>query len=85
MKMKERDELLVIAMEECSEVAIECSKLIRFGSETFAEVMSLEKEIGDLQCMIRLMHEYGLIDLNKIEPHITAKREKLKKWSNLNV
>jgi len=25
MKMKERDELLVIAMEECSEVAIECS------------------------------------------------------------
>lgn len=83
--MKERDELLIIAMEECAEVSVECSKLIRFGSETFAEVEALEKEIGDLMCMFRLMHEYGLIDLNRMEEHIQAKRTKLKKWSNLNV
>ena len=84
--MKEhRKELLTITMEECAEVTIECSKLIRFGSETWAEVHNLEKEVGDLLCMIRLLDEYGLINLDVVEEHVKSKREKLKKWSNLDV
>lgn len=82
---KEKDELLTIFMEECAEATVEASKLIRFGSETFADVHKMEVEVGDLLCMIDLLDEYGIIDLREVSSHREAKREKLKHWSNLNV
>ena len=81
--MTHNEELLVILMEECAEVQQEASKLIRFGSETWADVLNFEKEIGDLLCMIELCYENGLLDSGAVEEHMLAKREKLKKWSNL--
>jgi MazG nucleotide pyrophosphohydrolase domain. len=81
--MTKTEELLVILMEECAEVSQESSKLIRFGSETWADVLNFEEEIGDLLCMIELCYENDLIDPNSVEEHMLAKREKLKKWSNL--
>ena len=81
--MNQTEELLVILMEECAEVQQEASKLIRFGSETWADVLNFEKEIGDLLCMIDLCYENDLIDPDAVEQHMLAKREKLKKWSNL--
>ena len=81
--MTKTEELLVILMEECAEVSQESSKLIRFGSETWADVLNFEKEIGDLLCMIELCHEQGLLDSDAVEEHVLAKREKLKRWSNL--
>lgn len=83
--MNEKQELLTILMEECAEVSIEASKLIRFGTETWAEVHSLEQEVGDLLCMIELLAEYHLISMTEVREAIKAKREKLKKWSNLDV
>jgi NTP pyrophosphatase (non-canonical NTP hydrolase) len=81
--MTRNEELLVILMEECAEVSKEASKLIRFGSETWADVLNFEKEIGDLMCMIALAQEAGLITEDAVMQAAEAKREKLKKWSNL--
>lgn len=81
--MNQTEELLVILMEECAEVQQEASKLIRFGSETWADVLNFEKEIGDLMCMVALCQKAGLIDEDAVMQAADAKREKLKKWSNL--
>ena len=81
-KLDERDELMVILMEECSEVAIEASKMIRFG---YDNSQKLESEVGDLMCMINLLHEHDLISWNNVEACSDAKREKLKQWSNLSL
>ena len=84
VSIDEKEELLVIFMEECAEASVEASKVIRFGRND-EEVGSLVREVGDLMCMINLLEEYGLINRNQINQYALAKREKLKKWSNLNV
>ena len=84
VSIDEKEELLVIFMEECAEASVEASKVIRFGRND-EEVGSLSREVGDLVCMINLLEEYGLINRNQINQYALAKKEKLKKWSNLNV
>ena len=84
VSIDEKEELLVIFMEECAEASVEASKVIRFGRND-EEVGSLAREIGDLMCMINLLEEYGLINRNQINQYALAKKEKLKKWSNLNL
>lgn len=84
VSIDEKEELLVIFMEECAEASVEASKVIRFGRND-EEVGSLAREVGDLMCMINLLEEYGLINRNQINQYALAKKEKLKKWSNLNV
>ena len=80
-------ELLTVTMEECAEVIQACSKIIRFGydsewnGQTGAEI--LERELGDLQCMIDLLHSNDVISFTKMDEQAEAKYEKLKKWSNL--
>ena len=81
-KIQERDELMVILMEECSEVAIEAAKMIRFG---YDNNQKLESEVGDLMCMLNLLHEWDLISWNNVDACAEAKREKLKTWSNLTL
>ena len=84
VSIDEKEELLVIFMEECAEASVEASKVIRFGRND-EEVGSLAREVGDLMCMINLLEEYGLINRNQINQYALAKKEKLKKWSNLNI
>ena len=84
INIDEKEELLVIFMEECAEASVEASKVIRFGRND-EEVGSLAREVGDLMCMINLLEEYGLINRNQINRYALAKKEKLKKWSNLNL
>lgn len=81
--MDHQQELLTIVMEECAEVIRECSKIQRFGLTP--ERNMLESEIGDLMCMIKLLTENKIIDTEKVYEASAKKREKLKKWSNLNV
>jgi hypothetical protein len=78
--LNEKEELLVIFMEECAEVSVEASKMIRFGGDK----ESMEREVGDLLCMVELLKEYGIIREGELPKHINAKRKKLKNWSNLN-
>lgn len=75
-------ELLTVLMEECSEVSIEASKIIRFG-DSQNNLKNLEKEIGDLMCMVELLLENNMISIEKIEERSKIKREKLKIFSNI--
>ena len=79
--MDKLQELLTITMEECGELIQECSKSIRkkdyYGNERLTE------EVGDVMCMIELLHEYDLISYTDIDDRILEKKKKLKKWSGL--
>tara|TARA_A100000171_G_scaffold10080_1_gene7696 strand:- start:4703 stop:4957 length:255 start_codon:yes stop_codon:yes gene_type:complete len=83
--MKELDiqqQLMVITMEECSELIQVCSKILR--QATYEEKrQELIEELGDLQCMINLMHEWDVVSYSEIEERAEIKREKLTKWSDL--
>jgi len=80
--MSEQEEILVILMEECSEVIQEASKLIRFGD---TDKDRIEKEIGDLICMIEILGQKGIIDTGVLTEHMDAKRDKLRTWSNIDL
>lgn len=85
-------EILQILQEECAEVIVEISKIMRFGPDQcklnsdITNIMSLEKELGDLQAMIELLIKEkvgvttrGMANAKKI------KYEKLKVWSNIKL
>tara|TARA_E500000318_G_C3484517_1_gene181807 strand:- start:113 stop:358 length:246 start_codon:yes stop_codon:yes gene_type:complete len=77
----ELQELLTITMEECGELIQACSKAIRCND--YHDNEKLIEEVGDVMCMIELLHEYDLISFNDIDERVKIKKEKLKKWSNL--
>lgn len=83
------EEILRIAQEECAEVIQSISKIFRFGFTSVSPVTfdsnrtSLEKEVGDLLCMIDLMLEHKLIDAENVSFAKADKLVKLKKWSNI--
>ena len=74
-------ELLTITMEECGELIQACSKAIR--CDDYYDNDKLVEEVGDVYCMIELLHEYDLISWNDIEDRVKVKKEKLKKCINL--
>ena len=74
-------ELMTITMEECGELIQECSKAIR--CDNYYDNEKLVEEVGDVQCMIDLLHEFDLISWDDVNDRVQIKREKLKKWSGL--
>ena len=83
--MKELDpqqQLMVITMEECGELIQVCSKILRQASYQ-EKRQELVEELGDLQCMINLMHEWDVVSYSEIEERAEIKRQKLIKWSEL--
>ena len=76
----DKHELLTIMMEECAEVIVECSKIIRFGNDG----SSLAKELGDLQAMVELAQKADLVSYTDIEDQISHKMNKLRKYSDLH-
>ena len=81
--MKQTDaECLVVASEECAELTKECMKILRFGIDD-EKRKNLISEMGDVQCMLDLLGDHLDISGEEILTAATAKREKLKKWSNL--
>ena len=73
--MDKLQELLTITMEECGELIQACSKAIR--CDDYYESRTREKlteEVGDLYCMIELMHEYDLISWSDIEERVKVKK-----------
>ena len=79
--MNRLQELLTITMEECGELIQVCSKAIR--CDDYHDNKKLLEEIGDVQCMIDLIKEYGLVSLDEVNSRIGVKKLKLKKWSDL--
>ena len=74
-------ELLTITMEECGELIQACSKAIR--CDDYYDNESLIEELGDVNYMIELMHQYDLVSLKDLVNRGKIKEEKLKKWSSL--
>lgn len=85
------NETLVILQEEAAEVIQVISKIHRFGIDNVnpitgeSSIETLHKELGDLQCMIDLCIEQGIIKPLLLQHYARAKKEKLKIWSNLNI
>ncbi len=79
--MNKLQELLTITMEECGELIQVCSKAIR--CDDYYDNKKLTEEVGDVMCMIELLHEYDLISWTDVDDRVLVKKNKLKKWSGL--
>ena len=75
-------ECLVVASEECAELTKECMKILRFGMSA-EHKKNLINEMGDVQCMLDLLGDYFDISSDEMLKASMAKKEKLKKYSNL--
>ena len=82
-------ETLDILQEECAEVIVEVSKCRRFGFNSVqwktGELHStlLEDEIGDVLAMVDILLDHGVIDRGRLDAAKQAKKDKLKKFSNI--
>ena len=87
--MTKLEELLVILQEECAEVIQSASKCRRFGIDNMytkgsgTQRENLTKELGDLQCMIDLCIDHGVVEKADVDLAVLNKQEKLKEFSNL--
>ena len=79
--MNELEELMVVTMEECGELIQACSKAIR--RDKYYDNRKILEEVGDVMCMLELMHEFDLFSWDDVDARVEVKREKLKKWSKL--
>ena len=82
-KMSADHEVLQLLQEECAEVIQAASKCIRFGEKN--NTHQLEKEIGDLFCILDIMHEFDMFSYATVDQYILEKRKKLKEYSNLDL
>lgn len=86
MNEKEK-EILLILQEECAEVTQAVSKCFRFGYDSMymdkTNREMLETEIGDLQCMISILIEHGIVNEGNLRQAEVNKFNKLKIWSNV--
>lgn len=85
--INELQQLMVITAEECGELVQMCSKIVR-KYEYFEDIeneyrTALIEELGDVQCMIELMVDLGVVQPDELCDRIDVKRNKLKKWSTL--
>ena len=78
----QEQELLVITMEECCELAMVCSKLLRFGKEQ-KHLDNLLQESADVTVMINLLSDYKLVSHIERLEKMFDKQDKLKQWSSL--
>ena len=79
---QKEQELLVITMEECCELAMVCSKLLRFGKEE-QHLNNLLQEAADVTVMINLLSDYKLVSHIERLEKMFDKQDKLKKWSDV--
>ena len=77
-----QDELLTILMEECGEVIQAASKIMRFGADT-DKLSELEKELGDVYCMMDLLQQEDMVSWTEIDEQAQKKVDKLKIYSKL--
>jgi len=78
----QEQELLVITMDECCELAMVCSKLLRFGKEQ-KHLDNLLQESADVTVMINLLSDYKLVSQIEKLGQMFKKQDKLKEWSSL--
>ena len=77
----EHEDLQILA-EECAEVQVAISKIIRFGI-TEQNMERLKCELGDLQCLIDIVKTKHDISNYEINLKIEKKKKKLTVFSSL--
>jgi NTP pyrophosphatase (non-canonical NTP hydrolase) len=84
---EQQKEVMRITQEECAEVIQAISKVFRFGLDEIFEgktnKQNLASELGDLQCMITLIKQYGIVSESEIYTAELNKRNRLAMWSNI--
>lgn len=86
---KRVEEALSLLQEECAEVIVEISKCKRFGLDSkhyktkVPHKKTLENELGDVLILVDILIEENIITEQNLIDAMAAKKEKLKKWSNL--
>ena len=84
--MNRLEELLVILSEECAEVSQAAAKCVRFGMASThpdspeSNQLRLEKEIGDLMAMVRLLTEESNLNMDNIIAAADTKLVKVEKF-----
>jgi len=80
----EVEELLYLQAEECAETVQRCTKILRFGlrinpwtGEHNRE--TLERELGDILAVARLLQAYNVISLDTVAKYSEEKIEALRK------
>lgn len=81
-KLDIEQQLMVITMEECAELQMVCSKILRQGTVAFKR-KELVEELGDIYCMIQLMNKHGIIESAELNERVQVKKQKLREWSDL--
>jgi len=82
-------ETLGILQEECAEVIVEVSKIRRFGIDSVhykthtTHKKMFESEVGDVLAMVDILIQQGILDIRSLEEAKSAKKQKLKQWSNI--
>ena len=81
-------QLMVITAEECGELTQVCMKIMRkykkvkdIKNDKYRDL--LVEELGDVQCMIELMIDNGIVSHKEIAERSNIKRDKLKVWSDI--
>ena len=78
-----QQQLMTITAEECGELTQVCMKILRRGEVDQEMRTKLIEEIGDVMCMVDLMHEYDIFSYADVENRIEVKKDKLRVWSDL--
>ena len=79
-------EILTILIEEAAEVQQRATKLLRFGrdevqpGQELTNAERLAKEIGDMEVLVSMAADAGLIDVRIVRERAARKREKLAKY-----
>jgi NTP pyrophosphatase (non-canonical NTP hydrolase) len=89
LESQQTQEAMDILQEEAAEVIQAVSKIRRFGwaskhpESQQTNLEHLEEELGDMQAMIEILMELGIVSWGSVTVAKRAKIEKLKKWSNI--
>lgn len=78
-----QQQLMAITAEECGELTQVCMKILRRGEIDQEMRTKLIEEVGDVMCMIDLMHEHDIFSYADVEERIDIKKDKLRVWSDL--
>lgn len=88
----EEKEILNILSEECAEVIQAISKILRFGFDsthpsdnTYTNRNHLTEELGDLYCMLNIISQKNIVNVEQVIQYAESKLSKLRKYSDINI
>jgi len=88
LTLTERDpelaEILTILSEECAELSVECSKIIRFGVSGHSKDR-LGGEASDIIALLVILYDRGILDIESLDHGVAAKLDKLRDWSSIKL